>query len=340
MRSKALSIVLGITSVVAMAMGGCGGGDGGGSASQVVSGTASSGAAFNGSVVLKDTRGRQLTTNTNTTTGGFTFDVTGLKAPFILRAGTLYSIANGTGTTNINPFTNVVAKSAAGSSTNLDTVFANISSNRSKLTGISSNLTQAISNFNAAMNQKDSTGMSIYTRYGLASSPDFLHGSITIDKDVDKLFADINVSLSGTTVTVTNKSGATLLSGSYVVSGSTISFSFTPNYTNIKGLSGTGTGTGTSTNTGTSTSTSTSISTGTGTVTVTQTGCRSGYTGGTTTYSIPGVTLCSPMTYCVSNSNYYSGYYIIRGHQIDIDLSQNSTSYYTKLSAEFAAACK
>lgn len=237
MRRKSFLIILGITTIVAMSMVGCGGGgSGSGTAAQVVSGTASSGAAYSGSVVLKDARGRQL--SVNTTTGAFSFDVTTLTAPFILKAGTLYSIATTEGTTNINPFTNVIAKSAAGSSINIDTVFANVSSNRKNLTNISTNLPQAITNFNTSMNQKNSSGTSIYTKYGMTSPPDFIHGKITIDQDVDKLFADINVSVTGLSVTVTNKSGATLMSGTYSVSGSTVSYVFTPNYTNIGALSG------------------------------------------------------------------------------------------------------
>jgi hypothetical protein len=239
MRRKVLSTILGITTavVMSMAMGGCGGGDGAsGPAAQVVSGTASSGAAYSGSVVLKDARGKQL--SMDTTTGVFTFDVAKLTAPYILKAGTLYSIATTAGTTNINPFSNVIAKSAAGSSVNLDTVFGNVSSNRATLTNISTNLPQAVTNFNTAMNQKDASSMSIYTKYGMTSPPDFLHGKISIDQGVDKLFADITVSVIGSTVTVMNKSGATLMSGNYSVSGSTVSYNFSCNYTNIGGLPG------------------------------------------------------------------------------------------------------
>ena len=238
MRRKVLSTILGITTVVAMAMAmvGCGDDSGSGPAAQVVSGTASNGAAFSGSVVLKDAKGKQL--SMNTTTGVFSFDVNKLTAPYILKAGTLYSIASGAGTTNINPFSHVIAKSAAGSSTNLDTVFGNVSSNRAALTNISTKQPQAVTNFNVAMNQKDASSMSIYTKYGMTSPPDFLHGKITIDQGVDKLFADISVSVTGSTVTVTNKPGATLMSGNYSVSGNTVSYNFTCNYTNIGGLPG------------------------------------------------------------------------------------------------------
>jgi hypothetical protein len=316
MRRKALSIILGITTVVAMLMGGCGGGgSGSGTTAKVVSGTASSGAAFSGSVALKDARGRQL--SMNTTTGAFSFEVTTLTAPFILKAGTLYSIATTEGTTNINPFTSVIAKSAAGSSINIDTVFANVSSNRSNLTSISTNIPQAITNFNTSMNQKDGSGTSIYTKYGMASPPDFLNGKITIDQDVDKLFADINVTVTGSTVAVTNKSGATLMTGTYSVSGSAVSYNFTYNYTNIGGLNGS--------------------------VTVTQTGCKAGYVGATETINIPGVTVCSPMTYCISTADYYSAYYIIKGHLIDVDLNQvmaSNMNYYNQLGAQILAACQ
>lgn len=100
----------------------CGGGSGGVS-SQVVSGTAAVGAPLSGQVWLKDSSSPQLQKSTVIGSDGtFAIDVTGMKAPFVLRANgsadgnsyKLHSFAEDKGIANINPLSNVIVASAAG----------------------------------------------------------------------------------------------------------------------------------------------------------------------------------------------------------------------------------
>jgi len=105
-----------------MLLGGCGGGSGGIS-SQVVSGNASVGAPLSGQVYLKDSSAPAQQKSSNIASdGSYAIDVTGLKAPFVLQAqGTaagasfkLNSYADGAGTANVNPLSDVIVASAAG----------------------------------------------------------------------------------------------------------------------------------------------------------------------------------------------------------------------------------
>ncbi len=112
---------LGVT-VAGLILGGCGGG-GGGSSAQVVSGVAAAGAPIAGEVSLKDSSTpAQTKTMAIGSDGSFAFDVTGMKAPFVIRASgvsagttyTLHSFAPGVGTANVNPLANAAMANAAG----------------------------------------------------------------------------------------------------------------------------------------------------------------------------------------------------------------------------------
>ncbi|MFA7382397.1 MAG: fibronectin type III domain-containing protein [Desulfurivibrionaceae bacterium] len=102
---------------------GCGGGGGEGKlSSEIVSGTAAVGAALAGEVTLKDSSATpQYRKTVISSDGTFAFDVTGLQAPFLLRATgsaegkdyTLHSYAEGSGTANVNPLSEVIVASAA-----------------------------------------------------------------------------------------------------------------------------------------------------------------------------------------------------------------------------------
>lgn len=228
MRLKITWLLLGAVALTFAVLGGCGGSggsNGGDSSSATVTGTASSGDAYVGAVTLKDYRGRSKSTFSSNT-GTYSFDVSALTAPFFINAGNFYSMATSAGIVNVNPFTDVVARSAAGSN-NIATVFTNLSSSRAVIGSITANLPTAQANFNTQM-------ASLYEKYGMTTPPDFIRGSITIDKGVDLLFKDIKVTVSGTNVNITNTAGATLMSGSF--SGAL--FQFTPNMTNIAALPG------------------------------------------------------------------------------------------------------
>ncbi len=107
--------------MVVFAVAGCGGG--GGTATPTVSGVAATGSPIIGQVSLVDAKGvsagspKKLNDD-----GSFSFNVSGLVSPFILKAEgvsggmsvTLFSVAMGTGTANINPMSNIVVAAAAG----------------------------------------------------------------------------------------------------------------------------------------------------------------------------------------------------------------------------------
>lgn len=100
---------------------GCGGG--GGSSVQTVSGVAAAGSPLSGTVRLKDSsvpaqeRSAQIAGD-----GSFSFDVTGMIAPFILqatgtaqgRSWTIYSFASSAGIANINPLSHLALVMARG----------------------------------------------------------------------------------------------------------------------------------------------------------------------------------------------------------------------------------
>jgi hypothetical protein len=86
-----------------------------------VSGVAASGAAVSGTVRLRNAFGTELSVNTSD--GGFSFDVTRLTPPFVLKVEwldgngalhALYSVALTVGTYNINPLTTLAVADASG----------------------------------------------------------------------------------------------------------------------------------------------------------------------------------------------------------------------------------
>lgn len=110
-----------------LVLSGCGGSSGGvvagGLSSQVVSGTAAAGAPLSGSVSIKDSSTpSKMKTALIGSDGNYAFDVTDMKAPFVLQAngsaaGTVYrlhSYAGGTGIANTNPLSDIIVAGAAG----------------------------------------------------------------------------------------------------------------------------------------------------------------------------------------------------------------------------------
>lgn len=117
-RSFAAVTALSVMTVGIM-LAGCSGSDG--QSSQVVSGTAAVGEPLSGKVSLKDSSSPSIPKTTDIGgDGSFAFDVTGMKAPFILQAdGTasgktyrLHSFAEGAGTANVNPLSDALVDSA------------------------------------------------------------------------------------------------------------------------------------------------------------------------------------------------------------------------------------
>ncbi len=101
----------------------CGGGTGGDNSNpQTVSGVAATGAPIKGTVVLKDSNGVQLGPVNTDDDGNYSFEVSQLTPPFILKAVgvsgnqnyTLYSVATGSGNAHITPFSNLALQLATG----------------------------------------------------------------------------------------------------------------------------------------------------------------------------------------------------------------------------------
>jgi len=106
------------------ALAGCGGSGGGsGQSSQVVSGTAATGLPLAGQVNIKDSSSPfKVKTSVIGSDGTFAFDVTDMKAPYMLQANgsvsgtsyTMYSYAGGPGIANVNPLSSLIVASAGG----------------------------------------------------------------------------------------------------------------------------------------------------------------------------------------------------------------------------------
>ena len=102
---------------IALLVSGCSGG--GASTTNNVTGVAATGAAINGTVCLQDAAIHEVCMKT--ADGHYSFDVTGLTPPFILKASwndngitkELYSMAAGKGVANISPLTNAIVTVAA-----------------------------------------------------------------------------------------------------------------------------------------------------------------------------------------------------------------------------------
>ncbi len=313
MQTFIVRLLLGVSVVSLVSLTGCSGSNNSSAVTQTVSGTASSGAAYTGPVTLQDSR-HVLRNTTSSSTGFFTVDVAGLTAPFFINAGTLYSVATGAGTANVNPLTDLVARSVFNASSGA-AVFASYSSNRSTL-----NLTKITEDMGTARTNLNSQLATLYAKYQL-TTPDFQSGTITIDKGIDALFKDIKVTVSDGTVSIKSADGTkTLVSGS--INGKI--FSFNSYSTAIRSL------------------------TVSSNVTVTTGACDTGFVGATATtsgLSIPSI--CGTVTYCIrpSGSTQTDAYLLIGSSKIWIETlglntsSANYLSYYTNLGQQIAAAC-
>jgi hypothetical protein len=126
---KFKGLILALVTTISLSLAGCGGGGGTSStpsatpSATTVSGVAATGAPMSGTAYLKDSTGNQMSTPINPQTGMFTFDVSGKTPPFMLTAGSLYSMADGPGTANINPLSNIMVADMGGFS-NMSTMYS------------------------------------------------------------------------------------------------------------------------------------------------------------------------------------------------------------------------
>lgn len=195
---------------------GCGGGGGSSSnipvvAASKVSGVAATGSPIVGTVYLKDSSNptKELTQTINSD-GSFSFDVSGLTAPFILKAVgsangqsyTLYSFSGSTGTANINPLSHLAVVQAIGGS---DPATLYSAPSAAQLAAIKAALANVITQIQTLL-------APVLTDYGVAGRNFITDSYLANHSGLDLLFDYISISVSGGTLTVTNKlNSATIL---------------------------------------------------------------------------------------------------------------------------------
>lgn len=191
-----------LLAVIGLLLMGCSGGQPSGS-SAMISGLAASGAAVSGTISIKDSSGHELTTTT--TDGTFSFNVSALSPPFMLKASwgsnTMYSFANAPGTANITPLTQLIV-AAAASSTGLDALYQ--SPTPASFNIIAANLQTATTNLRNSLQP-------LLAKYPGADI-DPIHGSFSADHTgMDGLLDQISVTMVSGIVSVTNKTSGTAL---------------------------------------------------------------------------------------------------------------------------------
>lgn len=182
---RSLKTILATAALIAT-VAACGGGGGGGS-TPTVSGVAASGAPMSGTAFLKDSSNSEMSTTINGQSGAFSFNVSGKTPPYMLRAGSYYSMASGPGTANINPATTLMVAQMGG--------FTNMSSmnnfygspNAATMASMMSNETTARQQFQQKMGP-------LLTQYG-ATGSDPMNGTYTIGQGYDRMFDDVKMSI-------------------------------------------------------------------------------------------------------------------------------------------------
>lgn len=204
-------VMLGLT------LAGCGGGSNGVS-SEVVSGTAAVGAPLSGQVMLKDssTPAKEKSTTIGSD-GSFAIDVTGMKAPFVLQAKgrandkeyKLLSFAEGKGTANINPLSDVIVIGAASdddeAEDDLDDIYEK--ADHDKNHKINNNIaTTAATLLNKLQ--------PLLKQYNAEHSDPITSRYIINHLDMDEMFDKVTISVTDGNLSIINKkNGAVIFSG-------------------------------------------------------------------------------------------------------------------------------
>lgn len=204
--------LLALVTIISLSLAGCGGGGGGtpiipaATSGSTITGVAATGAPMSGTAYLKDSVGNQMSTPINPQTGMFTFDVSGKTPPFMLTAGSLYSMAGGPGTANINPLSNLMVANMGG--------FSNMSTMYSFYNNSNGTAMQAMyGNMNTARQQMWQKMGPLLTAYGVPNV-DPISTPYTIGNGLDQMFDNVHMSIDQYgNVTMINTSGATILSG-------------------------------------------------------------------------------------------------------------------------------
>lgn len=204
--------------LTALAFLGCGGSSGSSAtlappATPTVSGVAAAGGVVTGDVYLKDSAATPKELHQTTANGAYSFDVTGMTKPFILKVvgtvnGTnysLYSFATDKGTANINPLSQLmVADAAAG----IDPATIYAAPEVTTMQAIANKLPQAV--LDIQNNLKPLLQAYSANSVNPITTPYAAKGS-----GIDGMFDAVAIDVSSGTVTVTNKENSnTIFTGS------------------------------------------------------------------------------------------------------------------------------
>ncbi len=203
-RGKCLTYAL-LAVVLAVYMTGCGGG--GSSPAPTVSGVAATGAPMTGTVFLKDAANNpEMSQQIASGSGAFSFNVSGKTPPFLLRAGSMYSMSNGPGRANINPMTNLMV-AQAGAFTNMSSLNGfYMNPNGTQMRSMFTNMSTA----RLTVRQKLAPLM---TAYGVANQ-DPMTSNFTIGNGMDRMFDDVKMSVDANgNVTMMYVNGTPLFTG-------------------------------------------------------------------------------------------------------------------------------
>ncbi len=187
---------------------GCGGGGTSATPSATtVSGVAATGAPMSGTAYLKDSAGNpEMSTPINPQTGEFSFNVSGKMPPFMLRAGSLYSMSGGAGTANINPLSHLMVASMAGfgNMSTMDSFYGNPNG---------TTMRTMLSNMSTTRQQMRQTMGPLLNAYGVANV-DPISDPYAIGKGLDLMFDAVKMSIDQNgNVTMMNMNGAPIFTG-------------------------------------------------------------------------------------------------------------------------------
>jgi hypothetical protein len=201
-----LTMLLGAVAV-GLALGACGSAH---ESATTVSGVASTDATGVTITVKDASTPAQVMTATADAEGAFAVDVSGLTAPFLVRAQwkgatgneRMYSMATEAGTANVNPLTDA-AMAAASPSGNADDVYASYGGKDGRQTATS---------FMDVMRQLQAVLAPLFDLYGVANP--ISDDASRKTSGISALLKDVKITIANGTVTVTNRAtGAVIFTG-------------------------------------------------------------------------------------------------------------------------------
>lgn len=202
MKKKYSGTIAALLTTAFLSLAGCGSSSSTGSGASTVSGVAAAGSALAGTAYLKDSSNPAKTLQTTLNSdGSYTFDVTGMQAPFILEATgtanttayTLFSMATATGTANITPIS-TMALAAANNGTDPAQTFA--SPTPAALQAMAGSLPSSLAALETALKP-------LFTQYGVTADP--ITGTFAANHTgLDAMLDAVTMTLSAGTITVAN----------------------------------------------------------------------------------------------------------------------------------------